>query len=166
MRKHALGLGLSMWVVLVAVPNTANATVVQCGNQSDSCQVSNEGSDFVSCTCIGEGTEGEEWMDFGEAELIEICESYLMHCNGEGTGDADADGESTTEDPGCGESDDEGIADGTGEGGEPDGGDVDGGEGGGCSVDEGSGVGLAATLGLLGMFGLRRRQSAKLTHRS
>lgn len=179
MRNHALslGLGLAMFVTLGVLPGTANATVVQCGNQDDSCEVSNEGSDWVSCTCIGEGTGGDEWADFSEGELVEVCESYLMHCNGEGTGD---DGGDSSTEEGCGDPDGEGTTD----GGEVDGGETDGGiydgegevtgesggaedDGGedsggddepwGCSVGEGSDLGLAVSLALLGLFGLRRR---------
>lgn len=126
MRTRTPTLWLSILVMLFVVPSTANASVVQCANESDSCEVSNEDGDWVSCGCIGEGTGGEEWTGLGADELMEVCLMYLSHCNGEGTGDDGVDGESTTEDPGCDES-----------GEEDDGAEIDGGEDNGSEDDDG-----------------------------
>jgi MYXO-CTERM domain-containing protein len=134
MRKQSLGLGLGLFglfVTLVAMPGTANAGVVQCANEDDSCEVSNEGGvDWVSCACIGEGTGGAEWMDLSDEELMEVCLSYLIHCNGEGTGDSGYEDDGAYEDDG-GEGDG-----GTGDGGTDDGGTDDGGTADGESTTE------------------------------
>lgn len=90
---------------IFAAPSLAHAIEVQCESKDgSSCTVSNDGFDSVSCECAGDpgggSTGGNEWDDFDEAQLLEVCEAELAWCEAEGTDGAttSAGGDATGDD--------------------------------------------------------------------
>jgi MYXO-CTERM domain-containing protein len=80
-----LGLGLA---TLVLLPRPAYALQVQCADENGECKVSNDGSDFIECTCFNDeafgGTGGDDWANFSEDELMQVCLDELAWCGWNG----------------------------------------------------------------------------------
>jgi len=66
----------------------ASAATVECSNDYGTCEVSNDGFDEVTCTCNDEdgfgSTGSNEWDDYSEQMLDELCLSMLSDCEWEG----------------------------------------------------------------------------------
>jgi MYXO-CTERM domain-containing protein len=77
------------WMVMVgpalalmaALPGRAAAASASCDSTEGSCDVSNDGSDSISCLCAdgsgGGGEGGNEWAGLSSEELEAVCEEEL-----------------------------------------------------------------------------------------
>ncbi|MGH1343842.1 MAG: MYXO-CTERM sorting domain-containing protein [Nannocystales bacterium] len=75
----------SVFAAVSLAPLTARAIEVECELKDGStCTVRNDPNDFSSCACADEsgtvGGGGNEWEDFDEEQLLEICLSELDIC--------------------------------------------------------------------------------------
>ncbi|EDM75079.1 hypothetical protein PPSIR1_00295 [Plesiocystis pacifica SIR-1] len=93
-------MGVAFAATLSLAPATATAAEVMCSNDFGSCTVSNEGFGSIFCLCEGGGdggTTGGGLLDgLSEAELMEICESWLEGCVESESESESWGGESTT----------------------------------------------------------------------
>lgn len=65
----------------LAAPALAHAATANCMSADGTCEVSNDGFDWVDCTCAdgsgGGGGGGNDWAGLSEVELGPICEEQL-----------------------------------------------------------------------------------------
>ncbi|MBV1861063.1 MAG: MYXO-CTERM domain-containing protein, partial [Nannocystaceae bacterium] len=83
-------LSVAAFGFLAAVPLTAHALEVECElRDGSSCTVSNDDDDFISCACEDgsgtAGTGGDDWADFDEEQLMEVCLAETVQCSAGGT---------------------------------------------------------------------------------
>lgn len=139
-----LVLAVTAFAVVSVFPLAAQAIEVECELKDGStCTVRNDPDDFASCACADDsstgGSGGDDWADFDEAQLLEICLSEIAFCESMdtdgGTGGMSTSTSGTTVDP-------TGAMD-TGDDSTADGGSTDGpgSTGGGTSGDESSSTG-------------------------
>ncbi|MEM6293693.1 MAG: MYXO-CTERM sorting domain-containing protein [Myxococcota bacterium] len=116
----SLFLATAALLAVGSTPLTAHALEVECSLEDGSiCTVSNDPFDSIECTCADEsggGTSGgEDWADFDEAALLEVCEAELAFCAA-GESESESESEGTTdpsESGGDSEGDSEGESDST-----------------------------------------------------
>ena len=87
---RSLSIALVALCVIAITPSAAHAITVECTlKDGSSCTVSNDPVDSTSCMCAdesGTGTSGaNDWADFDEAMLLEVCTSELELCSVAGT---------------------------------------------------------------------------------
>lgn len=72
---------LALTLTTLAAPALARAATANCMSASGSCEVSNDGFDWVECMCAdgsgGGGGGGNMWAGLSELELFPICEDQL-----------------------------------------------------------------------------------------
>ena len=90
---RTLALSLAALSVTTITPRAAHAITVECTlKDGSSCTVSNDPVDSTSCMCAdesGTGTSGaNDWADFDEEMLLEVCVSELELCSFAGTDSA------------------------------------------------------------------------------
>lgn len=72
---------LVLTLATLASPGLAHAAVANCMSADGTCEVSNDGFDWLECMCAdgsgGGGGGGNEWAGLTELELVPICEEQL-----------------------------------------------------------------------------------------
>ncbi len=99
---------------VAGVPLTAHAIEVECELKDGStCTVSNDPVDSSSCMCADESGTGstgdQEWADFDEEQLMEVCQAEVAFCE-----DDDSGGSTDTEPTAGGDTSDDTGDDSTG----------------------------------------------------
>ncbi len=80
--QHRLGL-LAFTLTSLAGASVASAATANCMSADGTCEVSNDGFDWLECMCAdgsgGGGGGGNAWAGLSEAELQPICEEQLAN---------------------------------------------------------------------------------------